>query len=113
MSRIFEATCEANVVKIGGKPVDNTVVLSEGVAASTGVGLMQGDEMHYIAKTSGDLKTVIGKVSDLIQLLSDTLTAIGTGMTGPTTAPPGSLPTSITQLATMKTALNTLKDNLR
>ncbi len=113
MSRIFDAECLANIVKIEGKPVTPATVLSQGVKSSTGVALMQGDKIHYVTSNATDIKDLISQLTDLIQLVSDTFAAIGTGMTGPTTAPPASLPTSITQLALVKTTLTTMKDNLK
>ncbi len=112
MSRILDATCENNIVKVEGKTVTATI-LSQGKKASTGVALLQGDKLSYVTANSSDLHDLIVKLSSLVQLLSDTLSAIGTGMTGPTTAPPGTLPTSITQLATAKSELDTMKDNLK
>lgn len=112
MSKIKPASCVSNVVKIGSFPVDATV-LSQGVAPSSGLALIEEDNVTYITSNASDIHDVIAQVTNLIQLVSDTLTAIGSGMTGPTTAPPATLPTSIVNLATIKSTLSVMKDNLK
>ncbi len=112
MSKILPATCVGGVVKIEDKPVTATI-LSQGTKSSSGAALMEEESVTYVASNASDIKDLISQLTDLIQLVSDTFTAIGSGMTGPTTAPPGTLPTSITQLAAIKSLLTTMKDNLK
>ncbi len=113
MSKMIDGTCSAHVVTADGIAVEGVEVLSQGTKSSTGVVLLQEDKAKYITSNATDIHDLIAQLSDLIQLVSDTFSAIGTGMTGPTTAPPASLPASITQLATMKAALTAMKDNLK
>jgi hypothetical protein len=112
LSKILPASCVGSIVTVEGKPVQ-AAILSQGIKSSDGVALFEENEISYVTSNATDIKDLITKVTDLIQLASDTFTAIGTGMTGPTTAPPGTLPTSITQLATLKTALTLMKENLK
>ncbi len=113
MSKILDASCVAQIVTVDGKPVATALIQSQGTKSSDGVLLMEGDKQTYVTSNASDIKDLISQVTDLIQLVSDTFTAIGTGMTGPTTAPPGTLPTSITQLATIKSLLTVMKENLK
>lgn len=112
MSRILPATCSAGVVQVENKPVTATI-LSQGVKQSSGVALLEKDTLTYVASNASDIADLISQLTSLVQLLSDTLTAIGTGMTGSSTAPPPSLPTSITSLATVKTQLTAMGNNLK
>ncbi len=112
MSQILNASCIANVVTVEGKPV-HANILSEGVKASTGLALIESDNVNYVTSNASDIKDLISSLTTLIQLVSDTFTAIGTGMTGPTTAPPASLPASIVALALIKTTLTTMGNTLK
>lgn len=102
MSKLIEATCNDGVVTALGVTVDNVVILSEGVGASSGVLILDEDSATYIAKTSPDLKTTILKAitaltetADGLSKVASTLTSIGSMMTGPTTAPPPTLPADV------------------
>jgi hypothetical protein len=48
-----------------------------------------------------------------ITKIATIFTSIGAGMTGPTTAPPGTLVTDVVELNTMVTEINTLKGQLK
>ena len=128
MSKILRATCNASgVVTAEGQTVPAAVVLSEGKQASSGLLLMEGENADYIPSSATDIKTTIEKAVDTITDLNACLdqlvlviTAIGAGMTGPTTAPPPTLATDLAQItakvATLnatKAALNTLKGALK
>lgn len=128
MSRVIEATCDANgKVTADGVIVDGAIVLSEGKQASSGLLFMQGEKVVYIPSSATDIKTVIEKlvlvIDDLnasLNQLVTTLTAVGAGMTGPTTAPPPTLASDlaqitvkVTSLTSTKSALNTLKGALK
>lgn len=126
MSKTLAATCNANVVLVDGLPLPATI-LSEGVAPSEGIVVLDESAAYYLAKTSPDLKTALEQtVAALAQAktafdtIATTLTSIGAGMTGGTTAPPGTLSTNVTTINTAATALdtaraalNTLKGALR
>ena len=127
MSKVLEATCEGGVVKVGTLTIEGAVIHSEGEGASQGVLIMEEAESHYLAKTTPDLKTTLGKLSDTLDELSTvlnkvatTFTSVGAGMTGPTTAPPptlatdvASIVTSATQLTAIQTEIDELKEMLK
>ncbi len=113
MSKILEATCVAGLVKIDGLPITDATVLSQGTKASTGAALLDEDKCTYVASNATDIADLITKLSDLVQLVSDTFSSIGAGMTGPTTAPPPTLPAAIVQLALIKTQLTAQGSNLK
>lgn len=113
MSKILEATCEAGVVTSEGAAVPGASILSEGIGESQGLLLMQGDKKTYVTSSAADLKTAIEKVVEAINKIGTVLTAIGAGMTGPTTAPPGTLATDVSELVALATELETLKGNLK
>lgn len=113
MSKILEATCENGQVTAEGAQVPGATVLSEGVGASEGALLMEGDKKLYVTSNATDLKTTIEKVIAAINKIGTTLTAIGAGMTGPTTAPPGTLGADVAELTQIATELETLKGQLK
>lgn len=128
MSKILDATCDATgVVTADGVAVTIAEVQSEGKQASSGILIIDGDKAWYIPSSATDIKTtieklitVIDKVSDAITKTSTIFTSVGAGMTGPTTAPPPTLAADVlvltgkvTELAAVKTELNTLKGALK
>jgi len=76
MSKILEATCEDGIVTALGVEVQDVEILSEGVGASSGVLILDGDKAYYVAKTSPDLKTTLEKLSDALGSISSALSAI-------------------------------------
>lgn len=111
MTKAIAATCVAGVVTASGVPVPSATKLSEGVGQSSGVLLLDGETANYIANTTPDLKTTIEKLVDITNKIVTLFTAIGAGMTGATTAPPGTLATdtaSITAIAVELTALKAM-----
>lgn len=113
MAKIIAASLSSGKVMAEGFEIQDAVVLSEGEADSEGVLILDGDKQYYIAKTTPDVKTTIEKVVDAIDKIANLFTAIGAGMTGPTTAPPGTLATDVAAIQAVKTELETLKDELK
>lgn len=127
MSNVRAATIQSGAVKVGSLPVADAVILSQGLGDSSGVLVIQGGVSYYIAKTSPDLDSTIQKSMDALEDLASvlntiatTLTSIGAGMTGPTTAPPPTLAVDVasivskaTEITATRTALNTLKGALK
>lgn len=111
MAKILPATCQNNKVTVEGKEVE-AEILSQGKAQSTGIAIIDVDKVYYVALSNTDLATTLEKVSDSITKIAETLTAIGGGMTGPTTAPPPALPTNVAQINAIVAELTALKDNL-
>lgn len=112
MSKTLEANCTGNVVKIGSDPIA-AEILSEGVGESQGIVVMDKDKAYYITSNATDLKTTLQKLTDALTQIGTTLTSIGAGMTGPTTAPPPTLATDVAQINLIVTELTTLKDTLK
>ncbi len=112
MSRLLSATCVGGVVKVGDLPVPGAVILSEGVASSTGFLVIEKDGKYYVAKTSPDLKTTLEKVASA-------LTQIATALTVLDGKPLGALPpspaaaASIAQITSIQAELATLQEALK
>lgn len=116
MSKILEATCQSGVVKVDNLAISDVIILSEGLGASTGILIMQDGQAYYVPYAAIDLKntlikidTTLTNVIDAINKVGDTLTTIGAGMTGPTTAPPGTLVADVLLIKNYATVLNTVK----
>jgi hypothetical protein len=119
MSKTLEATCTAGVVLVGGLPVPGATVFSEGIAESEGVVLLDEDKAFYLPKTTPDLKTtldnlvnVLSQLETAINTIGDTFTAVGAGMVGSSTAPPPTLPASVTSIKATATAIDAIKTTL-
>jgi hypothetical protein len=112
LSKTLAASCSASVVTIDGKPV-NAVILSKGLGESEGVGVLDEDKVYYITSSAEDLEVVIDKLNSALNQLVTVITAIGAGMTGPTTAPPGTLATDLAVLTTLVSELTALKGSLK
>lgn len=110
---LLEASCLSDVVTAEGFPVDAATILSQGKGQSSGLLIMFGEQAYYIPNAAEDLKTTIEKLADAVTKISNILTAIGAGMTGPTTAPPPTLATDVVALTAIVTELNTLKGVLK
>lgn len=113
MTKVIEASCVTGIVTAEGVPVTGTTILSGGVGESEGVLILEEDKKTYLANTTPDLKTTIEKVIAALNKIGTTLTSIGAGMTGPTTAPPGTLATDVLELTTIATELEVLKGALK
>lgn len=114
MSKILDATCSAaGIVTCEGATITEAQVLSEGKQASEGLLIIQNGKVYYLTLSVSDLKTTIEKLSAAVGQIASTLTSIGAGMTGPTTAPPPTLPTDVATLNSIKAELDTLKGALK
>lgn len=113
MSKMLDATCSAGVVQVNGLPVDDCEILSEGIGQSAGIILMEGLVSRYVPSTASDLKDTLTEVIAALTEIANVLTAIGGGMTGPTTAPPPTLPASVITINAKVTLLTTLKGALK
>lgn len=114
MSKVLNATAdESGKVTAEGVEVVGAIILSEGKQASEGVAVLDGDKVWYITSSSSDIKTTIEKLADAITKTANLFTSIGSGMTGPTTAPPPTLVTDVLALNMIVTDLNQLKEALK
>lgn len=115
-TKIFTATCENGEVKVGNVVVEATIE-SEGVGASQGLMIIEGDRAYYFAKTSPDLKLTLEKVIAALEKVSDALTSHDTAgyLIGAAMAVP-SPPIATASIAAIDSAvdeLTTLKGELR
>lgn len=114
MSKILAATADASgKVTADGVEVIGAIILSEGKQASQGLAVMQGDQVWYLTSSATDIKTTIEKMADAITKIANLFTSVGSGMTGPTTAPPPTLVTDVLALNMLVTELNQLKGALK
>ena len=127
MSKILDATCQANVVTSEGIVIPGVTVLSKGVASSSGLLILDEEKATYLTSNATDIESTLTKIASILdsvkaglEKIALTFTSIGSGMTGPTTAPPGTLATDValinaraTELGVLKTEINTLKGNLK
>lgn len=114
MSKVLAATCNAiGLVSVGSVQVPAAEVLSEGKQASAGLLFIDGDKAWFIPSSATDIKSTIDKVAAALAEIATTLTAIGAGMTGPTTAPPVTLPTAVANIQAKVLELNALKEALK
>lgn len=113
-NRILPATCDAQgKVTADGVVVPEAQVLSLGKQASSGLLVIDGERVWYIALSATDIQTTLAKVSAAIDKLNTILQSIGASMTGPTTAPPPTLVTDLVALMTIKTEIDQLKEALK
>ena len=117
MSKALEATCVAGVVTSEGVPVPDTTILSEGVAASEGLLILDEDKKTYIPKTSPDLKETLDKIVSVLGQISSALSALDTAgflisATMGVPSPPVAA-SEISAIDTLQSELEDLKDNLR
>ncbi len=114
MSKILDASCDASgKVTVAGQVITPVTILSEGKQASTGVVIIEDEKVFYVASSATDIKSTIEKLADTVTKIANVLTSIGAGMTGPTTAPPGTLASDVAAINANVTDLNTLKGALK
>jgi len=114
MSKILEATCNATgVVSAEGVQVLDAIVLSAGKQSSSGLLFIQKDGAWYLTSSATDIASTLEKTADAITKIANLLTAIGAGMTGPTTAPPPTIATDIVAINAVVTQMNALKEALK
>lgn len=114
MSKLLSATADANgKVTADGVEVPGAIVLSLGKQASSGLLLLDADKAWYFPSSATDIESTIGQLSLIVEKVANILTSIGGGMTGPTTAPPPTLPTDVAALMQIKAQLDQLKGALK
>lgn len=110
MSKVVVAECVAGVVKVGGFPVDATI-LTAGTGSSSGIAVLQNDELYYIASNTTDLDTTLAKVIDALTKIGEGLTQIGTSLTsiaavtGPVWTPPPTIAADVVTILSKVTAV--------
>lgn len=113
MTKILEASCVAGVVQVGSLPIAGATILSEGVASSEGILILQGgDGKFYVAKTSPDLKTTLEKVASALTQIAAALTILDGKPLGTLTPVPGAA-TQIAAITSLQTEVAVLKEMLK
>ena len=114
MSKLLPATADASgKVTCLGVVVPEAEVLSLGKQASSGLLLLDGDKAWYFPSSATDVEATLGQISLAIEKIANVLTAIGGGMTGPTTAPPPTLAVDVLAIMQIKAAVDQLKGALK
>jgi len=114
MSKILSATATATgKVFVDGVEVVGALILSEGKQASSGVAVLDGENVWFLTSSATDIKATIEKAAEAITKIANLFTAMGAGMTGPTTAPPPTLATDVLAIQQVVTELNQLKGALK
>lgn len=113
MSKVIDATCEGGSVTADGVEVEGAQILSKGLGESQGLLLIGGSRSIYVTSSATDLESTIESLSDSLGKIVNILTAIGAGMTGPTTAPPPTLGADLAEITAIVTELETLKGALK
>ncbi len=113
MVKVLPATYATGVVTADGLPVPGVTILCQGLGSSSGILILEGTQKTYVAKTSPDLDSALEQVITAIGKISDSLTSIAAAMTGPTTAPPPTLPALLIQIAAASASLSALKGSLK
>lgn len=80
MSKIVAASCVAGVVTVGGLPVPGVTLLSEGVASSEGILIIDVDRTYYVTNIGNDLDTTLEKLIAALEKLSTALTKTTEGL---------------------------------
>jgi len=117
LSKTILATCQNGIVTGDETPIDGAHIFSEGVAESEGVAILDADKVFYFAKTSPDLKTTLEKLIAVLGQISSGINSLDTrgfliGATGAVVGPPA-LSGTVSQINTIKSQLETLKDSLK
>lgn len=113
MSKALEATCVAGVVTAGGIPVPAADILSKGIGPSTGILILDEDRAKYVTSNATDIESTLTQIASALTTISTALTSIGAAMTGPTTAPPPTLPTDVAQILAAVIQINLIKGLLK
>ena len=108
MSKMLNATCSASgQVKVGSDLVPGAEILSEGKKQSSGILLIDGDLVKYLASSAGDLKSLITSMVSILDQLATVLSGLDSA-----TNSPGAQAANITALQSLKTQLDQSKDLL-
>lgn len=108
MSKILDASCEANLVTIDDLPVDGITILSKGVGASEGVVVLEKEVATYITSNASDIEDLIVKLKAIV----DQIVLIVTNLDAVTLAP-GSAAALIVQLNLLGIELDLSKETLK
>ncbi len=115
MSKMLEATCVGGVVTSEGVPVPDADILSEGVASSAGILLLDEDKAKYIAKTTPDLKTTLERVASALGTIGSTFGTVSAQLLvlGANPLDLVVIATNIAAISAVQAQLTALKESLK
>ncbi len=108
MSRILDATCEAGIVTVENHVITPATIISNGVKASDGLGLLQGDKLYYITSNASDISDLIDNVKAIVDQIKIVLLALDA-----VTVSPGATTSLTAVITTLEAALTAQKANLK
>lgn len=112
MTKAVLAKCKDKKVNINEVDIEVDFISSEGKAESSGVLFLDKEKSFFITNTIDDLKTTLEKISGALDKIASALTAIDGKPAG--TNPPSPVAASdILQIQSLKSDLDSLKDNLK
>lgn len=76
MSKALSASCVSQVVSIGGVPVQDATILSEGVGQSQGVAILEEALVTYLTSNASDIKAAIIALNSMIAKIATVLSSI-------------------------------------
>ena len=82
MAKVLAATCEAGKVTAEGVEIPGTVILSEGVGASSGILFIDQDRKYYVAKSSPDLDAALEQAIAGLESAASGLSSASSGISG-------------------------------
>jgi len=80
MSKVLGASCVGGVVSVQGFPIPNVELLSEGVAASEGILIIDEDRAYYVTNIGNDLDTTLIKLIAALDKIATALTKASDGL---------------------------------
>lgn len=115
MSKVLPATCLNGVVTVDDTEIDGVEILSEGIAASEGILILEEFFKVYVTRSSTDLKSALTTSAQAFNLAGDALTKVSGLFSSLGVLPPALAPliADITQVYARAATLNTLKENLK
>lgn len=116
MSKILEATCEDGVVTDTAENIEvpEATILSEGVAPSEGVLILQNGSKWYLCSNATDIKDLLEQIVTALTNISSALSTIDAKPVGGSgSAPAPAVASNVSAITSAKNTLDTLKDNLK
>lgn len=112
MSKVLQASCVGGIVTSENVPVPSADILSEGVASSDGILVLEEDQATYVTSNASDIKDALDKIASALSSIASALTTIDTKPPG--TLPPTPLASSdIAQISAIQAQLSALKESLK
>lgn len=82
MTRILDATCVDNVVRVAGHVVTPTpTIITQGKRSSSGILIMEGDRATYVATNTADIEDFLQKTNDALSAITSALGTISSSLT--------------------------------